>query len=72
MLEAASRVGVDASVLLRFPGKVVSEKRTRAENLLASHNGDMLASEKLSSNNTGEATEEMATAVNDNFLFEHA
>jgi len=32
----------------------------------------MLASEQLSSNDAGKATKEMATAVNDNFFFEHA
>lgn len=72
MFEAASGIGVDTSMLLCFPGQMVSEKRTGAKNLLTSHDSDMLTSEKLSRHNTCEATVEMTTAINYNFLFEHA
>jgi hypothetical protein len=48
MLELTSGVSVVTSMFLSFPSQMVSEERTGAEDLLASHNCDVLTSKKLS------------------------
>ena len=51
---------------------LVSLEGAGLEDLLAAHNSDTLARQKLLGDNAGEATLKVASSVNDQLLFEHA
>ena len=71
MLEILSWVGVAGLVEEFCEFKVVSEERSRIDELLTSHNNDSLTSEDLVGDLGSESSDEVASSIDDNLLFEH-
>lgn len=72
MDKVTTGVGTVSSVGDFLSLEAVSEEGSRDVDFVAADNNDALTGDELLSDDTGETTKHMTTAINDNFLFEHA
>lgn len=72
VLGTTARVGVDALLHRVQSNDLVSLQIARLEDLLAAHNGDALTRQQLLGNDACQTALKVASAVNDQLLFEHA
>ena len=72
VLGTTAWVRVNTLVHIILTNDLVSLDPGRLEDLLAAHDGDALAGQKLLGNDAGKAAFKVAPSVNDQLLFEHA
>jgi len=72
VLEAAAGVRIDSFVDYFVSVERVSEERARDVDSVAADDSDALAAEDLLGDNAGKTAHNVTTAINHNFLFEHA